>query len=53
VTSAAAAASLARRLGVDMPIVAAVNAILHEGAAVDAVIAGLLARPFRPEAAGR
>ncbi len=49
VTSAAAAAELAQRLGVEMPIVAAVDAILHRGAAIDAAIEGLLARPFRSE----
>ena len=50
VTSAAAAASLAKRLSVDMPIVAAVDAILHKGAAVDQAIEALLARPFKSEA---
>ncbi len=49
VTSAAAAADLARRLGIEMPIVAAVDAILHRGAAIDAAIEALLARPFRSE----
>jgi len=49
VTTAAAVAELARRLGIDMPIVAAVDAILHHGAAIDNAISGLLARPFRPE----
>jgi glycerol-3-phosphate dehydrogenase (NAD(P)+) len=49
VTSAAAAAALARRLGVDMPITVAVDAILHHGAAIDGAIAGLLARPFKSE----
>jgi glycerol-3-phosphate dehydrogenase (NAD(P)+) len=49
VTSAAAAAALARTLGVDMPITAAVDAILHRGAAIDEAIQGLLARPFRSE----
>ncbi|HEX2115399.1 MAG TPA: NAD(P)H-dependent glycerol-3-phosphate dehydrogenase [Alphaproteobacteria bacterium] len=49
VESAAAIAELARRRGVDMPIVAAVDAILHHGAAIDDTIAGLLARPFKPE----
>ncbi len=49
VTSAAAAAALARRLGVDMPITAAVDAILHPGAAIDGAVAGLLARPFKSE----
>ena len=53
VTSAAAAVALARRLGVDMPITAAVDAILHHGAAVDQAIAALLARPFKNEAAPR
>lgn len=50
VTSAAATAALARRLRLDMPITAAVDAILHRGAAVDAAIGGLLARPFKTEA---
>jgi glycerol-3-phosphate dehydrogenase (NAD(P)+) len=50
VTSAAATSSLAKRLGVDMPIVAAVDAILHKGAAVDQAIEALLARPFKSEA---
>src|SRR5579859_4736006 len=49
VTSAAAAAELAQRLGVEMPIVAAVDAILHRGAAIDTAIEGLLSRPFRTE----
>jgi glycerol-3-phosphate dehydrogenase (NAD(P)+) len=50
VTSAAAAAELALRLGIEMPIVAAVDAILHRGAEIDGAIEGLLSRPFRPEA---
>jgi glycerol-3-phosphate dehydrogenase (NAD(P)+) len=50
VTSAAAAAELAQRLGIEMPIVAAVDAILHHGAAIDAAIEALLSRPFRHEA---
>jgi glycerol-3-phosphate dehydrogenase (NAD(P)+) len=49
VSSAAAVGALARRLAVDMPIVAAVDAILHHAADIDETIAGLLARPFRPE----
>jgi glycerol-3-phosphate dehydrogenase (NAD(P)+) len=36
-------------LGVDMPIVAAVCALLAGEASVDAVMEGLLARPLRPE----
>jgi glycerol-3-phosphate dehydrogenase (NAD(P)+) len=50
VTSAAAAAALAKRLDVDMPIVSAVDTILHHGAAVDHAIEALLARPFKSEA---
>jgi glycerol-3-phosphate dehydrogenase (NAD(P)+) len=50
VASAAAAAALARRLGIEMPICEAVDAILHRGAAVDAVIDGLPSRPFKAEA---
>lgn len=49
VSSAAAVAALAARLGVDMPIVAAVDAILHRGADIDEAIVSLLARPFRVE----
>ena len=49
VDSAEAIASLARRRDVDMPIVTAVDAILHRGAAIDDTIAGLLARPFKAE----
>ena len=36
-------------LGVDMPIVAAVCALLSSEASLDAVMEGLLARPLRPE----
>ena len=49
VASAASTCALARRLGIEMPIVAAVDAILHRGAAIEDEIAGLLARPFRSE----
>jgi glycerol-3-phosphate dehydrogenase (NAD(P)+) len=49
VATAAAVADLARRLGIDMPIVTAVDAILHHGAAIDAAISGLLGRPFTVE----
>jgi len=49
VTSASAAAALAQRLGIEMPIVAAVDAILHRGAAIDVAIESLLSRPFRSE----
>lgn len=49
VETAAAVSSLAQELGVEMPISRAVNAILHQGADIDAVIGGLLARPFTTE----
>ncbi|HLI19740.1 MAG TPA: NAD(P)H-dependent glycerol-3-phosphate dehydrogenase [Stellaceae bacterium] len=50
VSSAAATAALAKKLGVEMPIVAGVDAILHRGAAIDQVIEALLTRPFKAEA---
>jgi len=40
---------LCARLDLDMPISAAVHAILHDGAAIDATIAALLARPLTTE----
>lgn len=48
---ATAPAILARaaRLGIEMPICATVDAILHDGADVDDAIRALLARPLRPE----
>ena len=49
VATSASVVGLAERLGVDMPISSGVHAILHEGADIDAVIEGLLARPFRAE----
>jgi glycerol-3-phosphate dehydrogenase (NAD(P)+) len=52
VYSAAAVTEIARREGVSMPICFAVDAVLNAGADLDAAIAGLLARPFRPEAGG-
>ena len=50
VSSAAACVDLARKLGIEMPISAAVEAILHQGADVDRAIEALLSRPFKPEA---
>jgi glycerol-3-phosphate dehydrogenase (NAD(P)+) len=50
VSSSAAAAALARKLQIEMPIVTAVDAILHHGAAIDEVIEALLTRPFKAEA---
>jgi glycerol-3-phosphate dehydrogenase (NAD(P)+) len=49
VASAAAVVALALRLGVEMPIVAAVNAVLHRGMAIPQMIEELLARPRRAE----
>jgi len=48
---ATAAAVLARatKLGIEMPICAAVDAILHRGADLDDAIRALLARPLRRE----
>jgi glycerol-3-phosphate dehydrogenase (NAD(P)+) len=49
VFTASSVTELAGTLGVDMPICAAVDAILNRGADIDATIAGLLARPPRAE----
>lgn len=49
VFSAVSVSALAERLGIEMPICAAVNAILHQGEPMDIVIGGLLSRPFRTE----
>ena len=49
VASAASVAALAKGLAVEMPIVAAVDAVLHHGMAIAEMIEGLLARPRRAE----
>jgi glycerol-3-phosphate dehydrogenase (NAD(P)+) len=49
VASAAAVAALAAKLGIEMPIVEAVDAVLHRGMAIPSMIEGLLARPRRAE----
>lgn len=49
VFSARAVIELAGRLGVDMPICTAVNAIVNHGRDIDKVIESLLARPFTKE----
>jgi glycerol-3-phosphate dehydrogenase (NAD(P)+) len=49
VASAASISALAARLEVEMPIVAAVDAVLHRGMAIAPMIEGLLARPRRAE----
>ncbi|MDA0786243.1 MAG: NAD(P)-dependent glycerol-3-phosphate dehydrogenase [Proteobacteria bacterium] len=48
-TTAPAVLTRAATLGVEMPICAAVSAILHDGAQVGETIAGILARPLRAE----
>ena len=47
--TAPAVVARAARLGIEMPICAAVDAILHRGAALDEAIRGLLTRPLRRE----
>ena len=49
VDSAPAVVELAARVGVEVPICAAVHAILSGAAEVDPVIAALLSRPLREE----
>lgn len=49
VSSAPAVVALGKSVGVDMPIAAAVDHILHREGDIDAVIAALLARPFKTE----
>ena len=49
VATAAAVARLAGRLQIEMPITAAVEGVLHRGLAIDAMIEGLLSRPYRSE----
>jgi glycerol-3-phosphate dehydrogenase (NAD(P)+) len=49
VASAASVTALAMGLGVEMPIVAAVDAVLHHGKAIVPAIEELLARPRRAE----
>lgn len=48
-TTAPAVLTRAKALGVEMPICAAVSAILHDGAGVDETINDILARPLRAE----
>ncbi|MDX2236855.1 MAG: NAD(P)H-dependent glycerol-3-phosphate dehydrogenase [Hyphomonadaceae bacterium] len=51
VASAPAVAALAQRCGVEMPICAAVDAVLASRLSVDDAIEALLSRPFRAEGA--
>lgn len=50
VYTASAAVALADKLGLEMPIANAVDAVLNKGADIDVVIEALLARPLRAEA---
>ena len=49
VATAAAVARLAGHLGIEMPITAAVDGVLHRGVAIDTMIDTLLSRPYRSE----
>lgn len=49
VHTARAIEALAGKHGVDMPICAAVDAVLHKDAGIDDMLAALLARPFKAE----
>jgi len=49
ISTAAAALGLARRHGVEMPVVGAVDLILRDKASIDEIVNGLLARPLRNE----
>ena len=49
VFTAPAVLTRAKALGVELPICAAIDTILHDNADIDATIADVLARPFRPE----
>ena len=49
VATAASVTALAARLGIEMPIVAAVDGVLHRETEIDPMIDGLLSRPYRSE----
>jgi len=49
IANAASVTALARRLGIEMPICSAVNAILHENMPIETAIRALLDRPWRAE----
>jgi glycerol-3-phosphate dehydrogenase (NAD(P)+) len=50
--TAEAAVAMAAERGVDLPICAAVDAVLNRDAAIEPTIAALLARPFKAEGGG-
>ncbi|HEY3910918.1 MAG TPA: NAD(P)H-dependent glycerol-3-phosphate dehydrogenase [Stellaceae bacterium] len=49
VATAAAVSALAARLGIEMPISEAVDAVLHRGAPIETMTDRLLSRPYRAE----
>ena len=49
VATAAAVSRLGEQLGVEMPISKGVDAVLHRGGSIDAMIGELLRRPYRSE----
>jgi glycerol-3-phosphate dehydrogenase (NAD(P)+) len=49
VATAAAIAGLAARLGIEMPVSEAVDAVLHHGVTIEAMTDRLLRRPYRAE----
>ena len=49
VATAASVVALAKKLGLDMPICAAVNGVLHHGQGLSETIHSLLNRPFKAE----
>jgi glycerol-3-phosphate dehydrogenase (NAD(P)+) len=49
VFNAESVTTLAKSLGVEMPICEAVDSIINHGAAIDEAVLGLLSRPFRAE----
>jgi len=49
VATAASVLGLAAKLGIEMPICAAVEGLLYRNVGIDATIQGLLARPFKAE----
>jgi glycerol-3-phosphate dehydrogenase (NAD(P)+) len=49
VATASAVTRLAARIGIEMPISEAVDALLHRGESIDAIIDLLLSRPYRTE----
>ncbi len=53
VYSASATVALAAKHGVDMPICAAVDAVLNQGGDIDSMVEQLLNRPFKHEVSGQ